>query len=339
MSDESTENNNNVEKGQRKTVVIFGINSFIGSNLAEFLKNDYRVVGTYHKKNVKLPGILSLPCDVLTKEELQLIFYAFKPDFAIYCVGMTSLRKCAEFPNSSDALNSVGLYNIADLAPRYNCRIVYLSSHFVFSGINKAYNEMDNPDSITQYGKSLLSSEFYLQKSSLNYLILRCGHIYGRGASPFVNTFFEQLQFNCAANISAPYDNYLMQGFVDVTYLSMVIKMCLDRNISNRLIHFTSQDIMTSFQFARTYCEVFSVSDSLITKGKTPFPILKSATIEKIEEKLYFKLDLLNVEGLLKIKIPTIKESLEFTFLRFQGQKDTDTSKPNISKNEGITFI
>lgn len=322
---------------RRKTILILGINSFLGSNLAEFFRRDYRVVGTYHKRNQPLPGILSLPCDVLNKDEVQLVLYAFKPDIVLYCVGLTSVKDCSEMPNASDALNSSGLFNVAELAPRYGARIVYFSSHFIFSGINKNYNEMDNADVITQYGKSQASSEFYLQKSSLNYLIIRSSKLYGRGVSALRNTWFEILQKNLKNTNSALYDNFVHQGFIDVFYLGMVLKMCIDKNISNRLIHFSSQDTMTHYEFAKLYAEVFGESDGLINKGKWHMPILKSATIDRVDEHLHFKLDVLNVEGLLKIKMPTIRESLEFTFKRFNGTKKSTRSSSD--KTEGLSYI
>jgi dTDP-4-dehydrorhamnose reductase len=321
----------------RKTILILGINSFVGSNLAEFFRKDYRVVGTYHRKNQPLPGVLALPCDVLSKEEVQLVLYAFKPDFVIYCVGLSSLRDCADMPNASDALNSAGLFNVAELAPRYGARVVYLSSQFVFSGANKNYNEMDNADVITQYGKSQASSEFYLQKSSLNYLIIRCAKLYGRGVSPLRDSFFEMLQKNIKNNQAAVYDDFIHQGFLDIYYLGMVLKMCIDKNIANRLIHFSSQDTLTHYGFAKLYAEVFHESDGLINKGKWHLPILKSTSVERVDEHLHYKLDVLNIEGLLKIKMPTIKESLEFTLKRFNGNRQP--SKGVVSKSEGVSYI
>jgi dTDP-4-dehydrorhamnose reductase len=327
----------NVAPDKRKTVLIIGINSFLGSNLAEFFRKDYRVVGTYHNSHTPLPGILTLPCDVLNKDEVQLVLYAFKPDFVLYCVGLASLKDCADTPNSCDALNSAGLFNVAELAPRYGARIVYFSSQFVFSGANKNYNEMDNPDVITQYGKAQASSEFYLQKSSLNYLIFRCCKIYGRGVDPLRNTFFEKLQKNLKNNQGAVYDDFLHQGWLDVYYLGMVLKMCIDKNVTNRLVHLSTQDTMTHYEFAKLYCEVFNESDGLINKGKWHFPIAKGANLEKIEEHHYYKLDVLNIEGLLKIKMPTIKESVEFTFRRLHGVKGKNESLK--TKGDGISFI
>nr|BDT26717.1 sugar nucleotide-binding protein [Bacteriovorax sp. HI3] len=327
----------NSSMDKRKTVLIMGITSFVGSNLCEFFRKDYRVVGTYHRKGQPIPGVLALPCDVLNKDEVQLVLYAFKPDIVIYCVGLTGLKECADMPNASDALNSAGLFNVAEIAPRYGARVIYLSSQFVFSGANKNYNEMDNADVITQYGKSQASSEFYLQKSSLNYLIVRCSKVYGRGVSPLRESWFEKLQRNLKANQSAIYDDFVHQGFVDVYYLGMVLKMCIDKNVANRLIHFASQDNMTYYEFAKTYCEIFHESESLINKGKWHLPILKSTSVERVDEHLHYKLDVLNIEGLLKIKMPTIRESLEFTLKRLNGNRTP--AKGVVNKGEGLSFI
>jgi dTDP-4-dehydrorhamnose reductase len=95
----------------KKTILIYGISSFVGSNLAEFLSKEYRVVGTYHRTKVKINGVLTVPCDVLQKEEVQLTLYAFKPDVVIYAAGLTSILDCNEASDYADALNTVGLFN------------------------------------------------------------------------------------------------------------------------------------------------------------------------------------------------------------------------------------
>lgn len=328
--------NSTKEPRKRKTILIFGLTSMVGSSLAEFFSKDFRVVGTYYRKPISIPGVLALPCNVLNKEEVQLVLYAFKPDFVIYCVGFTGLKDCNDNTNISDALNSGGLFNVAEISPRYGARVVYLSSHYIFSGDNRSYNEMDNPDVITQYGKSQASSEFYLQKSSLNYLIVRCCRLYGRGVSPIRDSFFEAMQKKIKNNQSIVFDDFVHMGFLDVYYLAMVLKICFERNISNRVLQFCSQDIMTNYEFAKCYAEIFGEGEGLINKGKWYFPILKTATLNRSSEHHYFKMDILNIEGVLRLKLPTVRESLQFTYKRLKG---TDRTKASAKKGEGISFI
>jgi dTDP-4-dehydrorhamnose reductase len=327
----------NTTDDKRKTILIVGINSFVGSNLAEFLKRDYRIVGTYYRKFLRIPGVLSLPCNVLNKEEVQLVMYAFKPDFVLYCAGLTSVKECNDSPNMSDALNSSGLFNISELAPRYGARVVYFSNQFVFSGENKKHNEMDNPDALTQYGKSQSSTEFYLQKSSLNYLIIRCCRLYGRGISPLRENWFEIFQRNFIKNKSTVCDNFSIQGFLDIYYLGLVVKMCIDKNVVNRLIHFSSQDTMSYFDFAKHYCEVYRQSEELVVSGKWNLPKMKGSVNKNKDDYYYYKLDILNLEGLLKIKMPTVRESLEFTYSRWNGTKHS--AKNITSAGDGVSFI
>ena len=113
--------------------------------------------------------------------------------------------------------------------------------------------------------------------------------------------------------------------------------MCIDKNVVNRLIHFSAQDTMTNYEFTKLYCEIFNESPGLVDVGKWHFPFTKGANTEKVGEHLHFKLDVLNIEGLLKVKMPTIRESMEFTYKRFNGIKHLSKSISN--KDDGISYV
>ena len=221
------EDSSKEEKEKIKTVVIFGVSSFLGSNLAEFFKKDYKVIGTYYKNSVRINGVLTLPCDVLAKEEVQLILFAFKPDFVIYCAGVSSVLDCHKNEDLADALNTNGLFNVSEYCQRYKAQICYISSGFIFAGEKKNYYEMDIPDSLTTYGKTQAAAEFYIQKTSLNYLVYRCCRLYGRGINPTRQTWFENLQREILLNKSLGMDSFVHTGYLDVYYLGMILKMNL----------------------------------------------------------------------------------------------------------------
>lgn len=142
-----------VEK--KKTVLIFGISSFVGSNLAETLRKDYRVVGTYYETPVQIPGIFSLKCDVHNKDLCQKVVFLFKPDITVYAVGLTDLESCQEFPKVADALNTAGVFNVSMASERYHSKFVYISSVYLFSGENIVYKENDTPMPTSVYGNTI----------------------------------------------------------------------------------------------------------------------------------------------------------------------------------------
>jgi dTDP-4-dehydrorhamnose reductase len=322
-------------KARKKTILIFGISSFVGSNLAEFFSKDYRVIGTYHRNPTFLPGVLSVPCDVLDRDSVQLVLFAFKPDITIYCVGLSSLTLCAQHEELADALNTSGLFNVTEFCARYKSQIVYLSSSYVFAGDDKSYLEMDLPNAITSYGKTLASSEFYIQKTSLNYTIFRCCHFYGRCNAEIRTTYFETLQKSLFNREKVMCDGYIQTGFLDIQYLGMVMKMSFDKGSTNRLLQVSSQDIMSHHDFAKKYCEIFGGNGDLVNKVKWPFPLHGSVT-DDVADHLLFSMDISNIEGFLNIELPSIEESLAYTYQRLGG---VDQSKKGKAKTASINYI
>ncbi|MCB9060339.1 MAG: sugar nucleotide-binding protein [Halobacteriovoraceae bacterium] len=320
----------------QKTVLIFGISSFVGSNIAQFLKYDYKVAGTYHTNHVEIPGVFTFPCDVLNKDAVQLALYETKPDIAIYCAGLSSTVDCSKAPELADALNTIGLFNVNEYCQRYKSRVCFLSTAYVFGGENKIYKEMDIPDPNTIFGKTKSSAEFYIQKSSLNYLILRCCNLYGRSYVQNQENWFECIQRQLFEGETVQADDFLHTGFLDVNYLSMVLRLCIERNVSNRLLQVTSTDVMTHYHFAKKYTEIFKDSGEKISKGRWTYPILDSTGITLTSGPSYYQLGTQNIEGGLHVKMPSIEESLNFTFRRFHG-KGLDPKKGETSSE--LKFI
>ena len=155
---------------RQKTILIFGISSFLGSSFAEILKEDYRVVGTYYNTPVDIPGVLTIKCDVHQKEMVQKVTFLFKPDITIYAIGLTDLGACQEFPKVADALNTAGVFNVSQASERYNSKFIYFSSSYIFSGEDTLFRENDTPMPTSIYGNTVASSEFYIQKSLIKYI-------------------------------------------------------------------------------------------------------------------------------------------------------------------------
>lgn len=319
---------------QRKTILIFGVSSFVGSNLADFLKDHFRVVGTYHQNKVDMPGVLTVPCDVLDRDKVQTMIFTFKPDMTIYCVGLTSLKYNYEYPKYADALNTVGVFNVTEYSERYKAKTCLLSTAYVFNGDKREFLESDTPDPNTLYGKTKSAAEFFIQKSCLNYIIFRCSHLYGRSINPRQRSLFEMVEEKMVNDKQMTIDNQVKEGFLDITYLGMLIKMCLDKDITNRLFQVSTKDIMTRYEFVQAYCKVFSQSSGLVTKGAWPFYQLDGTP--GTSGGLEYKIDIYNIESFLGIELPSINESLEYTYKRFGGSL---LGKNKDSVESGIKFI
>ena len=305
---------------KQKTAVIFGVSSFVGSNLAEYLKKEYRVIGTYHDTRVQIPGVLTLPCDVLKRDSVQMVLYTFRPDITIYAVGLSSVIDCAAHQKFADTLNTSGLFNVTNFSERYKSKLIYLSSAYIFSGEDKVFHENDTPGPSTILGKTKASAEFFIQKSCLNYLIFRCCLFYGQSLNPRQTTFFERIQEKMAEGKAIPCDSKVYNGYLDVSLLGKYISKTIESGATNRLLHITSKNVMSPYEFARAYAKVFGASEHLVTKKPWSFPEMENALDTRTGDDIYYKLDTLNLESTIGSPAPTIEESLQLTFRRLGGE-------------------
>lgn len=300
----------------KKTILIFGVSSFVGSNLIEMLKDEFRIIGTYHKTPVSIPGVTCIPCDVLKKDYVSNITARFRPDLTIYAVGLSSLKECQLSPKVADALNSVGAVNCCASSERYGSKFIYLSSGYVLSGDDTVYREGETPFPNTIYGNSLSSTEFYIQRSCLNYLILRCCPLYGRSYNPSHSNWFENLQLSFAKGEPVLADDSVYTGFLDVQIMIRILKATLANNITNRLLHVSSKDFMTRYEFALLYAKIFKKDEGLVQRMNGRFPVDKN----KDENQSYFyRLDTSNIEEFLNAKMPKIEDSLQLTYKRLSS--------------------
>lgn len=294
---------------EKKTIFIFGISSFVGSNLAEQLKDDYRIIGTYFNNPVYSDDILTLKCDVLDKEQVLNILNIFKPEYTIYSVGLTGFSDGLASPALCEAVNTSGVFNVTAGTERCRSKLIYLSSHFVYSGENVLFKDSDIPMPCTKYGNDLASSEFYIQRSCLNYIIFRCAPILGKAFNPMESKFLEILEINSKQSKEIPCDDEVQHGFLAVEYLAKVIKLSLDRHVTNQLLQIGTKDICSRFEFARKYLEAHGMNSNALERKKWIFPRTENkVALKDLEEKLFFHVDLQTAERELGLTMPTVDE-------------------------------
>lgn len=298
----------------KKTVLIIGITSFVGSNLAEILQEKYHVVGTYFRQQSPLPSSYTLlKLNVLNKDEVKRAITYFRPDYVIYAVGMSSLTQAKSHGKEAEALNASGAINCLNVSERLGALFIYFSSAFVLSGDDKLYKESDTPYPLTAYGSSVSNAEFLIQRSSLHYLILRCPVLYGISYNTSKPNILELIQRSVFEQKTLKLDDQVQVGFLDVQLVARFLMILLEKNIVNRLLQISSKDHLTFFKFAQKYSQVFKVSNSSFEVHNSALPVDSKQAVGPFS----FKMDVANAESRVGIKMPTIGESLEFTAKRF----------------------
>lgn len=321
---------------KKKTVLIYGISSFLGSNLAEILKKDYKVVGTYYNTPVNIPGVLAIKCDVHQKDLVQKVAYLFQPDITIYAIGLTDINACQEHPKVADALNTAGVFNVSQASERYHSKFVYFSSCYIFSGEDTLLKENDTPAPLSVYGNTVASSEFYIQKSCLNYIIFRCAPIFGRSYNPMDIKFVEALERLEFDNLKISCDDKIYTGYLDVYTVAEILKMAIEKNTTNRLFQLTSSNMMTRYEFAKVYLEKFGGNPGLLAKGDWHFPQTENLhAVQNLSEELKFELDTMNVQDEYNFRVLSIEESIE----KYKKNIEGTIQAKGKTQATGVSFI
>lgn len=320
---------------QKKTILIFGISSLLGSNLAQQLKGKYRIIGTYFNTQVKIKDVLSVKCDVHNKSMVQKISFIFKPDITIYAVGLSRLNDCQDFPRVADALNTAGVFNVSQSSERYGSKFIYFSNSYIFSGENILTKENDSAMPMNVYGNTAASSEFFIQKSCLNYIIFRCSPFIGRSYNYLDLSWTEVIERSNFLNQKMNCDHKVKTGFIDFETLALVVDLSIQNNITNRLFQVSSKDVMTRYDFTREYLEIFEGNKNLSMKGDWYFPRSENkVNMQSNSHDHTFHMDVSNVEETFDIKMPSIKEAIK----KYQRSLKGAMGSVKVKSDE-ITFI
>jgi len=163
-----------------KKVLVLGQSGMLGYMVMRVLKSNSRlaVFGTQMGDRVK-PGYFNV---LEGKQGLQRIFKKHKGfDYCINCIGLTAnkIRENDYFSaKKAHLINAVFPSWLAQVAKKYGCRVIHISTDGVFRGTKVSYDEKSRPDCVDVYGKSKLAGEIIAD----NFLTIRCSIL---GPSPY----------------------------------------------------------------------------------------------------------------------------------------------------------
>jgi dTDP-4-dehydrorhamnose reductase len=136
----------------------------------------------------------------LDKNELDITDYSqcldtlmrVNPDVVIHCAAYTAVDKAEVDQDNAYLVNTVGTRNMVLAAESMNSKFCYISTDYVFKGnSNDPYNEYDNTDPQSVYGKSKRAGELLVQNLSNRFFIVRTAWVYGQYGNNFVKTMLK----------------------------------------------------------------------------------------------------------------------------------------------------
>ncbi|MFM1895180.1 MAG: hypothetical protein RLZZ385_254 [Pseudomonadota bacterium] len=131
--------------------------------------------------------------DISDEVVLEQQITPLKPRWIINAAAYTAVDKAEEEPIRATAVNDEGADNIARLASRLDCRLLHISTDYVFRGnACQPYRPEDPPSPLSVYGASKLAGERAVQDNlGHQAIILRTGWLYSPYRSNFLLTMLK----------------------------------------------------------------------------------------------------------------------------------------------------
>ena len=189
-------------------VFISGASGLVGGNcLKHFTQMGWEVVGSYFSYPVE--GTVYY--DTLNPGHPDNFdVKAFAPDVIVHCGALTHVDYCETHQEESYEKTVQSTINLVNLAREIGCRMVYISTDYVFDGEDGPYAEDAPVHPISIYAEHKLAAEQLVMKEIKDALVLRVTNVYGdevRGKN-FVARIVEQCVNKQKLTLKLPYDQY-----------------------------------------------------------------------------------------------------------------------------------
>lgn len=173
-------------------VFVTGVNGQLGHDVVlELIKRGHSVVGSGSSASSACPA--EYHClDITDETATAALICQIKPDSVIHCAAWTNVDAAEDTTNISMvyAVNSKGTENIAKACKLIGCKMLYISTDYVFSGQG---TEPWTPDCkeyapLNVYGNSKLAGELAVSGLLEKFFIVRTAWVFGINGCNFVKT-------------------------------------------------------------------------------------------------------------------------------------------------------
>lgn len=156
----------------------------------ELAKRGYEAVGTDILPKSAFSNYIQL--DITDENAVHEAITKIKPDAVIHCAAWTAVDAAEDEENKPKvyAINVLGTKHIAEACKELDCKMVYISTDYVFDGKGTEPWQPDCEDfnPLNYYGQTKLEGERAVRNCLEKYFIVRIAWVFGLNGKNFIKT-------------------------------------------------------------------------------------------------------------------------------------------------------
>lgn len=263
-----------------KKIVVTGANGQLGNEIKAIshLYKQYDFIFT--DKEI-------LPLDNFNK--IEIFFKEAQPDYFINCAAYTAVDKAEIEKEIANNINNVAVGIIADCCVKYECKLIQISTDYVFDGrspVSLDEGAITRPISI--YGKTKLDGELVCLKNNPDSIIIRTSWVYSEFGTNFVKTMMRLMGERETIGVV---NDQIGSPTYAADLAKVIVHIIQSEHWISGIYNFSNQGEISWFDFAKdikkligSNCDVKGIpTSSYPTPAKRPsYSLLDKSKIMKI---------------------------------------------------------
>ena len=190
--------------GDTMRFFVTGANGQLGHDvMEELIKRGHEGIGSgttpvYSDTAGAIAGLPYVPLDITDAQETEHVLMDILPDAVIHCAAWTDVDGAEDEENIPRVyeINAKGTKYVANACKRLGCKMLYISTDYVFDGSGTEPWHADCRDyaPLNVYGRTKLEGELAVSHLLENYFIIRIAWTFGINGHNFVKTMLNAAQ-------------------------------------------------------------------------------------------------------------------------------------------------
>ncbi|OGG00517.1 hypothetical protein A2Y99_03715 [Candidatus Gottesmanbacteria bacterium RBG_13_37_7] len=230
-------------------ILTTGCSGLVGSRVADILQHKYLFEDLSLATGINITHL----------DELEKHIASSRADVILHMAAKTDVDSCEDDKAYGEEgaawmVNVVGTENVVNCAEKFNKRVIYISTDFVFDGNKEYFSESDLPNPVNWYGETKLEGENIVLNSG-NASIIRIAYPYKKDVlekKDFVHRIWDNIVLG--KQIFGVSDHVITPTFIDD--IALVLDIFLERKLTG-IFHAVGGESLTAYEAADNIGKVF----------------------------------------------------------------------------------
>ena len=166
-------------------ILVTGVGGQLGHDVMnELKKRGHRAIGT------DVQGVCDIALDITDANAVSAAIHEIRPEALIHCAAWTAVDAAEDQEELVRSVNGVGTANLAAACKECGCKMMYISTDYVFDGQGETPWQPDCKDyaPLNVYGQTKLEGELAVAELLEKFFVVRIAWVFGKNGKNFIKT-------------------------------------------------------------------------------------------------------------------------------------------------------